>query len=98
VVHGFEQACILVGQRRERSEAPGLAANGKAELAQELLERRLLLDYGESLEVAANGLVGDLSAAIEVGYSLAQRLPGERLDLGSCLGSKDLENRDLLFR
>ena len=50
MVDSFEQARIPIGQGCEGSEASAVAVNWKAEVAQELLERRLLLDGGESFE------------------------------------------------
>ena len=65
VTDGLEQLAVIRREGLERSHTSTMAVRGLAKLVQDFLQRGVLVDAGQGIQVAFGGFSGHLGAAVQ---------------------------------
>ncbi len=64
---GLEQLAVIRREGLERSHTSTMPLRGLAKLVQDFLQRGVLVDAGQGIQVAFGGFAGHFGAAVQVG-------------------------------
>ncbi len=74
---GLEQLAVIRREGLERSYTSTMPVGGLAKSVQDFFQRGVLVDAGQSIQVAFGGFAGHLGAAVQVGDAPPQGPPGQ---------------------
>jgi len=73
---GLEQLPIIRCEGVQGSDAPAMPVQWLAKSVQDGVQRGVLVDAGQRVQVAFGRLAADLGTAVQVGDAAAERAPG----------------------